>query len=234
MTIEQINIILLLESIPKFQKKWGEANDKWKKEWVDEQQWEDIRESMKQHLDEALANEDRVFFSKVKSILQKLLPWKDDIEKSNPYKAVKQIEEYIKKYNIIWGEEEPQQEQLTLKPQQGLEGIPIELDTDKGRDLLKRTIEHGFCNESYKWLKTKALLAYYGDKASEYLRIGKGLYDGREKTNWKPFEALFRDKDGGGISNLSQSRNDYRKTGELPIGHADIDNLFEELQIIEQ
>ena len=94
-------------------------------------------------------------------------------------------------------------------------------NNSKAKELLQKTIEHGFCNNEYKWLKTKALLAYFADRASEYLNLGKGEYDGKPKTSWKPFETLF------GISGLSGAKRDYQKTGIFPDGHADVDRLFE-------
>ena len=145
---------------------------------------------------------------------------KKGLETIGTIRLVEAVKEYIERFEFVHGQ--PQPEQAIPEPQQ----IPDELNTEQGRELLRRTIEGGFCDEAYNWLKTKALLAYYGDKASEYLKIGKGFYDGREKTNWKPFEALFRDKNGGVISNLSGARNDYTKTGELPTGYANIDLLF--------
>ncbi len=99
--------------------------------------------------------------------------------------------------------------------------LPEILNTDKGRELLQRTINGGFCDEAFKWLKSKSLLAYYADKANDYLEIRKGEYDGREKTSWKPFETLFN------VKGLAGARNDYQKTGTLPDGSTDIDRLFD-------
>lgn len=99
--------------------------------------------------------------------------------------------------------------------------LPEELDTDKAKKLLQKAITSGLCDDTYKWLKSKALLAYFTDKASEYLGLCKGEYDGKPKTSWKPFETLF------GISGLSGAKRDYQKTGTLPDGYSDVDKLFE-------
>ena len=99
--------------------------------------------------------------------------------------------------------------------------IPKELNNDKAKSIISKAIEAGLCDNNYKWLKSKALLAYFADRASEYLKLGKGEYDGKTKTSWKPFEALF------GIDGLSGAKRDYQKTGTLPDGYKDVDNLFE-------
>jgi len=66
-----------------------------------------------------------------------------------------------------------------------------------------------------KWLKSKSLLAYFVDVANDKFNLKKGL-----KRQIKPFETLFN------VSGLGGSINDYHKTGDLPIGHNDIDELF--------
>lgn len=99
--------------------------------------------------------------------------------------------------------------------------LPKELDNDKGKSIIDKAIAKGLCSDKYKWFKSKALLAYFSDRASEYLNLGKGEYDGKAKISWKPFESLF------GISGLSGAKRDYQKTGTLPNGHKDVDQLFE-------
>lgn len=99
--------------------------------------------------------------------------------------------------------------------------LPKELDTDKAKKLLKKVIATKLCNDTYKWLKSKSLLAYFADRASEYLGLCKGEYDGKPKTSWKPFETLFS------ISGLSGAKRDYQRTGTLPDGYSDVDKLFE-------
>lgn len=100
-------------------------------------------------------------------------------------------------------------------------GLPTELNTDKAKNLFSLAISNGICDNNYKWLKSKALLAYFADRASEYLELGKGEYDGKRKTSWKPFETLFGNK------GLSGAKRDYQKTGTLPDGYKDVDKLFE-------
>lgn len=108
------------------------------------------------------------------------------------------------------------------RPKQDTEiTIPKELDNDGAKKLLQKTIIAGLCDDAYKWVKSKALLAYFADKASEYLGLCKGEYDGKPKTSWKPFENLFS------ISGLSGAKRDYQKTGALPDGYSDVNKLFE-------
>lgn len=99
--------------------------------------------------------------------------------------------------------------------------LPNELNTEKAKALLQKAIQNGLCDGKYKWLKTKSLLAYFADKASEYLKLGKGKYGGRTKTSWKPFETLF------GLSELCAAKNYFQRTGTLPCDYKDVDKLFE-------
>lgn len=99
--------------------------------------------------------------------------------------------------------------------------LPKELNSDRAKSIISRAIKEGLCDNNYKWLKSKALLAYFADRASEYLKLGKGEYDGKIKTSWKPFETLF------GISGLSGAKRDYQKTGTLPDGYKEVNNFFE-------
>ena len=69
--------------------------------------------------------------------------------------------------------------------------------------------------------RTKSLLAYFADRTSEYLELGKGEYDNQKKISWKPFEILFNKK------GLAGAKRDYEKTGVLPIDYKEIDKLFE-------
>lgn len=99
--------------------------------------------------------------------------------------------------------------------------LPKELNNDNAKSIITKAVTNGLCDNNYKWLKSKALLAYFADRTSEYLKLGKGEYDGKIKTSWKPFETLF------GISGLSGAKRDYQKTGTLPDGYKDVDTLFE-------
>lgn len=99
--------------------------------------------------------------------------------------------------------------------------IPKELNTEKAKALIQKAIQKGLCDNNYKWLKSKALLAYFADRASEHLNLGKGKYGDKIKTSWKPFETLFNAK------GLSGAKNDYQKTGTLPDGYEIVDKLFE-------
>ena len=107
-----------------------------------------------------------------------------------------------------------------IKQREKKRPFPNELNSDKAKNILQKAMEAGLCDDAYKWFKSKALLAYFADKASEYLGLCKGEYDGKPKTSWKPFETLF------GISGLSGAKRDYQKIGVLPDGCKDVDNLF--------
>lgn len=117
--------------------------------------------------------------------------------------------------NLVISGSQQQQENSESLP------LPDLLNTDKAKALLNKAIIAGLCDDTYKWLNSKALLAYFVDKASESLGLCKGEYDGKPKTSWKPFEVLF------GVKGLSGAKRDYQKTGTLPYGYNDVDKLFE-------
>lgn len=107
--------------------------------------------------------------------------------------------------------------------------IPVELSTDRAQRLLNEAAKAGFISVNdgrYKWEKTKALCAYFVDKASEYLQLkAKADSNGATGTSWKPFEQLFS------VSGLSGCKNEWKnKTGAMPRGYKDIDRLFSRLQ----
>jgi hypothetical protein len=126
--------------------------------------------------------------------------------------------EFISKNNEkIASEFQPEQQpELTRQAV----NLPKELDTNEAKRYFTQAIEKGLMSDEYKWLKSKALLSYFADKASEYLNLGKGEYDGKTKITWKPFETLF------GIKGLSGAKRDYQKTGNSPEGYRDVDKLF--------
>jgi len=102
--------------------------------------------------------------------------------------------------------------------------LPTELDTNEARKLFQKAIEAGLMSKTtsgYEWNKSKALCAYFADRASENLGLSKRQYDGRAKISWKPFETLFN------LTGLSTARNDYQKTGTLPNGSENVDSLFD-------
>lgn len=73
-----------------------------------------------------------------------------------------------------------------------------------------------------KWDESKALLAYFVDIFN--FRVLEN--DGKEKrTQWKPFELIF-DQSG-----LRGAKNDYQKTGTLPIRHKYIDKIINDILI---
>lgn len=97
--------------------------------------------------------------------------------------------------------------------------LPTELNTTGAKKLFQKAIKAGLMSETdsgYEWKKTKALCAYFADRASEYLKLQKG----EKKVSWKPFETLFN------IKGLGGARNDYQKTGNLPLDNNLVDSLF--------
>lgn len=65
------------------------------------------------------------------------------------------------------------------------------------------------------WNPSKALLAYFVDVANDHYKLKHG-----EKRIIKPFELMFDQK------GLTGAINDYKKTGDLPVGHEGIKALF--------
>ncbi len=100
--------------------------------------------------------------------------------------------------------------------------IPEELRTEKAAQMFEKAISIGLCDEYYHWRYSKVLLAYFADRASEYLQLSKAEQDGKKKVFWKPFETLFQ------VSGLSGARNTYtNKTGILPQNHKIVDAIFD-------
>lgn len=112
---------------------------------------------------------------------------------------------------------------------QGVAGEPQQVDTNtviQGAcivpdGVLQRLKDSGMIDDAnsrpIKWLKSKALLAYFADVANDKLSLKHG-----EKRTIRPFEVLF------GKKGLTSAINDYKKTGDFPIGNKDIDDLFAE------
>ncbi|NCB84749.1 MAG: hypothetical protein EOM44_09720 [Bacteroidia bacterium] len=102
--------------------------------------------------------------------------------------------------------------------------FPVELQTVEAKQVIAKAVELNLCsvdNGVYSWGETKALLAYFADRASEYLQLGKGIYDDKIKISWKPFEMLFR------IKGLAQTKKDYQRTGNTPIGFDIVEKIFD-------
>lgn len=108
------------------------------------------------------------------------------------------------------------------KPQQGSPELPKEIDTDKGRELIRKAQEAGFIscdNGKFKWEESKVLLAYFAIKATEYLGLKKNH---NSTARWKPFESLFN------VSGLRGAKADFERynTVFLPYHSEIIDALF--------
>jgi hypothetical protein len=102
--------------------------------------------------------------------------------------------------------------------------LPPELDTPKARLLLDKAIKAGFINEipnGYKWNYSKALCAYFADKATIYLNISKAVTDTGKVAAWKPFETVFK------LNGLKTCKADWRKGKDFPKGYKDVDTLFD-------
>lgn len=102
--------------------------------------------------------------------------------------------------------------------------LPAELNTANAKKLLQEAIEAGLINQTtngYRWNKSKALCAYFADRATEELKISKAITTNEEQAaNWKPFEALFN------FTNLKDCKAAWRKTGSVPKGSDIVDRLF--------
>ncbi len=103
-----------------------------------------------------------------------------------------------------------------------------ELNTPNAKHLLKMAVDAGLCDADFKWQKSKALCAYFSERACNYLGIGKGVYYDSEgiettKNSWQPFEALF------GINRLVTARNSYKSKKGIPSDSDIVDKLFESL-----
>jgi hypothetical protein len=85
-------------------------------------------------------------------------------------------------------------------------------------NILTKLEKQGFITkEPLTWLGSKALLAYFVEIANDNLNLKHG-----EKRQIKPFETMFN------VSGIGGSINDYKKTGDTPIGHEKIDKILKE------
>lgn len=103
--------------------------------------------------------------------------------------------------------------------------LPKELDTDRARLLFKKAEAAGLMKpdgNGYKWNGTKALCAYFSERAGEYLGLHKVETDNGKAAVWKPFEKLFN------LDNFKTCKQDRLKTGTLPKDSKIVDALFQE------
>ena len=99
--------------------------------------------------------------------------------------------------------------------------MPVELQSKEAQQIISKAIGLGLCDKEYHWQKSKFLLAYFADCASEYLNLSQAEQEGKKKTYWKPFETLFD------VSGLATCKNTYtNKTGKLPSGHEVVESIF--------
>lgn len=108
--------------------------------------------------------------------------------------------------------------------------LPDELNTNECRKLLSAMIEAGLCEckrGRYVWKRSKALLAYVADRASEGRPAGLGLgekekADGTTYANFKPWEFLFSRQ------NLRGAKGGYKASIGTPKGYEIVDKVFEQ------
>ena len=90
-------------------------------------------------------------------------------------------------------------------------------------EILNKAVALGFCSqesERYKW-SVKVEAAYFASVASQTFELSnKHDRDGDVMMSWKPFEALFGEK------NLRLTYNDYQKCATRVRRKAEIDALF--------
>ena len=89
--------------------------------------------------------------------------------------------------------------------------------------IMQKAVDAGFCvdeGERYKW-GVKVEAAYFASVASQAFVLSKKHdRDGDVMMSWKPFEALFGEK------NLRLTYNDYQKCATRVRRKAEIDALF--------
>lgn len=87
-------------------------------------------------------------------------------------------------------------------------------------NILSKLQDVGFIENAtahtLKWLKSKSLLAYFVEVANDKLDLKHG-----QQRQIKPFETMFN------VTGLTSSINDYKKTGQLPIGHKIVDKILD-------
>lgn len=140
------------------------------------------------------------------------------IKNQNDWDFLKQDETSSAIYNKMFIEAQPSDT--------GISFFPMELDTEEGRKVLDEAIKVGLCDEQYQWQKTKSLLAYFCDRASEYLQLNNDQTStGRKKVSWQPFEVLFK------IKSLKEYKNNWQnKTGVMPKSYEIVDGIFDRLK----
>ena len=143
--------------------------------------------------------------------------WVDESNVTERYHAnlVKE-QENDNLYTLEWWRELEQQAKQAIEQENS---TAVEYEKIIPDNLLIKLQKQGFIENSQelplKWLKKKALLAYFADVANDKLNLKYG-----EKRQIRPFETLFN------VSGLTSAINDYKKTGDLPVGYKDIDKLF--------
>ena len=89
--------------------------------------------------------------------------------------------------------------------------------------ILQILEEKGIISKNHsRWLKSKALLAYFVDVINDKLN----LKDSGGRRRIKPFEILFNE------TGLTNCINEYKnKTGQKPDGYKDIDLIFDNIRV---
>lgn len=116
----------------------------------------------------------------------------------------------------------PKEPQRDNNKSDGIE-LPEELATTEALKIFEKARELGLIDEKYKWLKGLQLLACFAREMSLRLNLGNGCNgNGAPRISWKPFERLFNLPNG----KLRSNYNDMQKTGQNPIDHSLIDEIF--------
>ena len=154
----------------------------------------------------------------------------------NPNPRKEKVLRYLEQVKGIYTAKrngEPQSEPLPDGKQENAERqavvFPKELNNDKVKKIFDKAEQAEFISKNgslYKWNKsnenTYQLLAYFCEKMSQFLNLGKTDANGNPTTSWKPFERLF------GIDNIKGYKNDWLRINLTfnPVGYEKIDALF--------
>lgn len=108
------------------------------------------------------------------------------------------------------------------QPERTAKILPPELDTPRAREYLNKAQKAGFIantSTGYKWVTdNKSECSYFCDLCSDALKLSKS----ENRTNWKPFVALF----GYKAEDLRGAKNGWRNKTGLPVRHREIEAIF--------
>lgn len=149
----------------------------------------------------------------------------DILKKDEVYLFIKRELKHLGKYNDVGNK-------TKVTPSQKLKTNLTDIQRASLFDLLVKdgfipddTDKNGFIqafgnNENnfvIHWEKSKSLLAHFVDTFNCEILGNDG---DKRRTQWKPFETLFN------VNGLRGAKNDYQKTGSLPLGYKQIDTII--------